>query len=310
MLNEPRRYRKEYAGFLRKRLVLAKSIRVVFDSSGGATGVILKQVFRGIPNINAFYINPTKDGEFSRHSPNPLAPRAMEPLAREVRHRRADAGIIFDADGDRMFAVDENGVLLEPDIVAYFLAAYLKPGTIVYDTNTGFLIRRDLRRYLKTKMKEERVGHYFIKKTMRKINADMGVERSGHYYFKDFFFCDSGLFAAVSFLSALSALPYRLSDFVEFIAPVFRSPETNFKISQSPYSVIRAVERAFSSAHPTRVSYRDGLRMEFKDWWFSVRQSNTEPLIRLNLEASSKKELKKKNARISGLLRKFSAERA
>lgn len=310
MPSEHQKYRKEYADFLKKRLALVKSVRVVFDSSGGAANTILKHVFRGAPNIDAFYINSVTDGKFPRHGPNPLAPRAMEPLAREIRRTRADVGIIFDADGDRMFVLDENGALLDPDVVAYLLVVYLKPKTVVYDTNTGFLIRRNLRRNLKTKIKEERVGHYFIKKTMRKANADFGIEHSGHYYFKDFFMCDSGLFAAVSFLSALSALPYRLSDFVEFIAPVVRLPETNFKIGTSREAVVRATLRAFSKARPRLISYRDGLRMEFKDWWFSVRLSNTEPLIRLNLEASSRKKLEEKSESIFSVLRKLSARRA
>ena len=283
---------------------------VVFDASGGAAGIIMKQVLRNAPHIDAFYVNAEPDGTFALHDPNPLAPRAMETLSSVVVRRRSDVGIIFDADGDRMFAVDNNGRIIDPDVVAYFLATYLKPKTIVHDLNTGFLIRKGLKLELGTKMKEERVGHYFIKKTMRKMNAGLGVEHSGHYYFKDFFFCDSGLFAAVSFLSAMSRLPYRLSDFISFLPPVFRIPETNFKMKRGHERAVVALNQSLARLYPKRISRRDGLRMEFNDWWFSVRPSNTEPLIRLNLEASGEKELKEKEALVARILRPFTAGRA
>ena len=299
------RYQKEYADFLRKPIVLSRDVRAVFDFSGGAAGPILKKTLSGVHRISAFYVNAGLDGAFSSRNPNPLAPHATDALARAVIRHRADLGIIFDADGDRMFVVDENGKLLDPDITAYLLAMHLKPKTIVYDINTGFLIRKSLQRETQAKMKEERVGHYFIKRTMRRINADLGIEHSGHYYFKDFFFCDSGLFAAALFLSAFSSLPYRLSDFAALLPGVSRIRETNFKIKHDPEAAISALLSAFSRMHPRRVSRRDGIYMEFKDWWFSVRPSNTEPLLRLNLEARGKKELKEKEKRISALIRPF-----
>lgn len=278
-----------YASFLRPRLKLSAPLRAIFDCSNGTTGAPLKAIFKAA-DLKAFYLNDAPDGAFPGHSPDPMAPGAMDQLKESVRFRRADCGIILDGDGDRVFLVDEKGRLVHPDLVARLLAERF-PQPVLIDVRIGWLIRRAGIRFI-----ESRVGHVFLKQAMRKRDLSFGAEASGHYYFGDFWGMDSGIRAALEILNAVSELKakrFALSRWIDSLSYSARSGELNFKTHVSPKKIILRLKRRYAKS-AERVSERDGLTLESPDWRANIRSSNTEPVIRLNVEATSDELLQKK----------------
>lgn len=283
-----------YARFLRPRLKLRTPLRIVFDSSNGTTGAPLKAILEKRKDARAFFLNDVPDGNFPGHSPNPMGPGAMDRLKDEVVRRRADCGVIFDADGDRVFLVDDKGREVHADIVTRLLAERF-PQPILIDVRIGWLIRRAGIRFV-----ESRVGHAFIKKTMRERDLAFGAEASGHYYFKDFFHADSGIRAALEILNAVSELAakrFALSRWIDSLPSTARSGELNFPTHAAPQKLLHRVKRRYAKG-AERVSERDGLTLEFPDWRANIRPSNTEPVIRLNVEAVSDELLARKIAEL------------
>ena len=268
-----------------------KKLKVVFDCSNGTAGLILEKFTTNHSKLKIYFINDKPDGYFPAHGPNPLKPGAVKQLQAAVEKNKADLGIIFDADADRVFFVDDKSRFIDPDAVARLLIWHLKPKKVIIDVSAGWLVK-------KLKIIESKVGHYFIKQKMRKENADFGAEHSGHYYFKEFFGLDSGILAAIEVINAVSRLPYKLSDFVEFLPKYYRS-EINLKCKAESIkhkeNLLKKIEGKnllLNAKHLIRISHLDGLTMEFSDWWFNLRFSNTEPLLRLNVEAKSQSSLK------------------
>ncbi|MEK7149969.1 MAG: hypothetical protein AAB757_03315 [Patescibacteria group bacterium] len=334
-------YQKEYAGFLEKflvpqpfgKLMARKPLKVVFDCSNGAAGPIIERIMNyelrikkknksAIRNPQFIIINSKLDGNFPAHGPNPLVKNAMEQIKKSVLKHKADLGVIFDADGDRAFFIDDKGRFVDPDEIAYLLIWSLKPKKIVYDVRTGWLVRRIMNNELRIKNKkgktilhnskfiihESRVGHYFIKKLMREKDIGFGCEQSGHYYFKKFFYADSGILAAIEVINAVSKLPYKFSDFIDLLPRYFRSGELNIKMNyelgiKNYEYLLKQIENKYKN-RAIKISRIDGLSIEFGDFWFNIRPSNTEPLARLNVEAIDKKTLAKQTKILLGLLRK------
>ena len=340
-----------YANFLKRFLNPKRKLKVVFDCSNGTTGMILKRL--KIKDLRFKIINNEPDGNFPAHGPNPWAEDAMNQLKKEVLRRKADLGIIFDADGDRVFFVDNLGHVVEPDVIARLLIWQLQPKKVVFDIRAGWLVKKiqDLR----FKIYESRVGHFYIKKLMRKTGADLGVEKSGHYYFAlrlvrqsfsigesldkgGLSYFDAGILTAIEIINAVSKLPYSLANFSDLLPQYYRSGEINIKIKNSnPKSqkfLLKKIEKYFKSktTNPDarsglRLKHRsyklDGLTMEFEGWpasrslgegglasrslsegwWFNLRPSNTEPLIRLNIEAESQKILEEKKEELMNFLK-------
>lgn len=326
-----------YADFLKNFLKPQRKLKAVFDCSNGTAGIVLKNL--KTEKLKTILINQIPDGDFSAHGPNPLKPGALKQLQNEVKKQKADVGIIFDADGDRVFFIDNLGRFINPDAIALLLIWQLKPKKTVIDVRTGWLVKKGIMnneleigngKSSKKSMihnsrfiiHESRVGHYFIKKLMRKIKACFGAEYSGHYYFKsrdskqqtrlsaakktNCFYFDSGILSAIETINAISKLPYRLSDFVDLLPQYFRSGELNFK-TKNPQKTLKETERKIKARYSpliTNIARLDGLTMEFKkqsasrsfgeDWWFNLRLSNTESLVRLNIEAISQKLLNQK----------------
>ncbi len=273
----------EYVDFLKTFLLPgAKELPVVFDCSNGAAGPIIERLFP-----DAIILNGAPDGNFPNHAPDPLHAGSMDALRKKVVSDSAAIGIIFDADGDRAFFVDDRGRVVDPDVIAYLLLWSLRPKRFISDLKTGWLIKRHP---FAAKRIESRTGHYFIKQAMRKYAAEFGHEESGHYYFKNFFHCDSGIMAAVEALNAVSKLPYRLSDLVDLLPVTHKSLEINFPVPIESHGALLARIEAVYKKDAIHASKLDGVTLEFKDpeWWFNVRFSNTEPLARLNMEARDK----------------------
>ena len=284
-----------YTAFLGKRYKLKAPLRVIFDASDGTTGPVLKKLNAGRAKVHATYLNAVPDGRFPAHGPNPMKDGALGGLERAVKSAGADLGVAFDGDGDRVFFVDNRGLFVNSDHVAFLLRQSFRPPYLI-DVRWGMLLRTKYAVITK-------VGHYYIKKMMRKLGASFGAEQSGHYYFKDFFNCDSGIFAAIAVMNAVSELKSRgssLSLWTDALPAYFRIPETNFKVADKEGAVRRVAAVYKRSA---RAVYRlGGLSMDFKDFWFNIRASNTEPLLRLNLEAGNKKILAAKLKEISALI--------
>jgi phosphomannomutase len=298
-------YTKIYSDFLKKRLNPQKKIKAVFDCSNGAAGPIVKKLkitarpqkdkakYGTQRNLNLNIINEIPDGNFPGHGPDPWARGAMDQLKKEVLRQKADLGAIFDADGDRVFFIDNLGRSVEPDIVARLLIWHLKPRRAVCDIRTGWLVKKNGVENLKLRI--SRVGHFYIKKLMRGINADLGVEKSGHYYFalrnhnKEKVYYDSGILAAIEIINAVSCLPYSLADFSNLLPQHHRSGEINIKIQPrlcvgAPTktsengkikfkNLLRGIEKHFKSKAVSQklktISHLDGLTMEFSSWWFN-----------------------------------------
>lgn len=301
-------YIKLYTNFLEKFLKPLRQaqgrppLKVVFDCSNGTTGKILGELFRdpslrsGQPSV--FLINKKPDGRFPAHGPNPMLEGAMNDLSKAVLKNKADLGVIFDADGDRVFFVDDRGKEVINDVPIILLAKNFS-GPIVLTINVGILAR-DLLEKSGKKILDSRVGHYFIKQVVRKKKINFAAERSGHYYFKKFFYADSGIFAAIQFINSVSGLKEKLSDWIDELPQYYRSGEINFEIHDKE-SAMKRVEKYYSESAP-KVSRLDGLTMESKEWWFNLRPSNTENLIRLNFEARDRKVFEKELENFKKLL--------
>lgn len=285
-----------YANFLKRHLDLQKPLKVVFDCSNGATGIVLKSLKTKSYKLEAILINSNPDGNFPAHSPNPTIEGVKSQLQKAVLKNKAGLGVIFDGDGDRAFFIDNLGRPIDTDVIAYLLIWHFKAEKALVDLITGWLVKRIAKEELGVKIIESRVGHYFMKKLMRRKNLEFGAERSGHYYFKNFFGLDSGIMTAIEVVNAVSKLPYSLSDFADLLGGFFyNTGEVNFKFSGNKEKLFKIFEQKYEKS-ASRVSCLDGLLMEFDSpagsWWFNVRFSNTEPLLRLNLEAEKREVLK------------------
>ena len=278
-----------YAKFLKRSLKPKRPLRVILDCSNGTTGLVLEKLLKGNKLIDYKLINAKPDGNFPAHGPNPLLRGATTQLEWEVKKNKADLGIIFDADGDRVFFVDDRGRLTDAHEIGFALMKMFKPPYVV-STIASWRLKKVRGAVISP------VGHYFFKNIMRKKNASVGLEHSGHFYFKDFFYCDSGILSAVMIMNFISELEGGLADWLDALPKYYRSGEINFKVSDK--KVMLEKIRKIHNAKASKISNLDGLTLEFGgDYWMNVRPSNTENLLRLNVEARTKKiletELKK-----------------
>lgn len=272
-----------YAKFLRKSLEPKRPLRVIMDCSNGTTGLVLEKLLRGNKLIDYKLINANPDGNFPAHGPNPLASGAAVQLEREVKKRRADLGIIFDADGDRVFFVDNRGRLTDAHEIGFALMQMFKPPYVV-STIASWRLKKVRGAVLSP------VGHYFFKNIMRRKKASVGLEHSGHFYFRDFFWCDSGILSAILIMNFVSGLENGLADWLDALPKYYRSGEINFKVSDKQI-ILDKIKKKYAGM-VTKTGNSDGLTMEFgNNFWINVRPSNTENLLRLNVEAKTRKTL-------------------
>jgi phosphomannomutase len=277
-----------------------RHLKVAVDTSNGCVGTIFGDVASRLPiEVIPLYFEP--DGRFPNHEPNPLRDENLVALKAKVRESGADLGAAFDGDGDRCLFVDETGERVPNDLLTALVARDLlarNPGAaVVYDIRSSWAVREEILR-AGGKPVPERVGHAFIKQTMRDRRAVYGGELSGHAYFRDNYFADSGLIAFVSLLNVLSAAR---RPFSKVLAPLCRytsTGEVNFRVADKG-SVMASVRRMFADG---RLDERDGLTVEYDDWWFNVRPSNTEPYLRLCVEARTPEGLERGKARLLPLL--------
>jgi phosphomannomutase len=278
-----------------------KPFKIVIDAGNGMAGKIVPQLFSYLPCklIPMFF---ELDGSFPNHPASPIEPENIAPLRERVLAEKADLGAAFDGDADRMFLVDENANPLGGDMVTALVAKSLlrkeKGATILYNLICSKTVPQVIRNQ-GGKAIRTRVGHALIKPLMRKHDAVFGGEHSGHFYFKNNWFADSGLIALVVCLELISEEGQPLSALVDSIDSYFRSGEINSRVDDIP-DKLRQIEKHFYGG---KIDHLDGLTIDFDQWWFNLRPSNTEPLLRLNVEATSKDILQRKTDELLKLIR-------
>ncbi|HET7927920.1 MAG TPA: phosphomannomutase/phosphoglucomutase [Actinomycetota bacterium] len=278
-----------------------RPLTVVADTANGMGGLVVPPVFERLP-MTLVHLFPELDGTFPNHPADPIDPENQRDLKRELLARAADVGLAFDGDADRVFLVDEhaNGVS-GSEVTALVATAMLErhPGAkIVYNLICSWAVPEVIREHGGEPIRT-RVGHSFIKQVMADTGAVFGGEHSGHYYFRENYRADSGLIAAVVVLERLSRSSEPLSAVLAPFKRYHDSGEINSRVADQ-HAKIEELAAVFENGRPDRT---DGLTVEFEDWWFNVRPSNTEPLLRLNVEAKTEELLEEKTSELLELIR-------
>ena len=273
-----------------------KPLKVVIDAANGMAGRIMPPILKRLP-LEATCMYFDLDGTFPNHEANPLKPENLVALQQAVRAEGADLGVAFDGDADRCILVDEQGRAVACDLLTALLAGDLLdkhgPAAVVYDIRSSRVVAEEVSKHGGTPIRE-RVGHSFMKATMREHDAVLGGEVSGHFYWRDNFFADSGAITMVHVLNILSREGKPLSELLKPLQRYHATGEVNFDVEDKT-AVIEKVAAAFSDGKQNRL---DGLTVEYDEWWFNLRPSNTEPKLRLNLEANSRELMEAKQAEV------------
>ncbi|MEU9913237.1 phosphomannomutase/phosphoglucomutase [Streptomyces sp. NPDC051001] len=280
---------EDYAAHLRGLVDLTsiRPLKVVVDAGNGMGGHTVPTVFAGLPlTLIPMYFE--LDGTFPNHEANPLDPANIVDLQKRVREESADLGIAFDGDADRCFVVDENGDPVSPSAITALVAARELArnggsGVIIHNLITSWSVPEVVEEHGGTPVRT-RVGHSFIKAEMARSGAIFGGEHSAHYYFKDFWNADTGMLAALHVLAALGGQEGPLSALVAEYDRYTGSGEINSTVADQT-GRLAAIRAAYESREDITLDELDGLTVSASDWWFNVRPSNTEPLLRLNAEA-------------------------
>ncbi|MGW1887868.1 phosphomannomutase/phosphoglucomutase [Streptomyces sp. NPDC001970] len=279
----------EYAAHLLGLVDLSsvRPLKIVVDAGNGMGGLTTPAVFRDLPvDVVPMYFE--LDGTFPHHEANPLDPKNIVDLQRKVRETGADLGLAFDGDADRCFVVDERGEPVSPSTITALIASRLlddRPGsTVIHNLITSRAVADVVREHGGTPVRT-RVGHSFIKAEMARTGAVFGGEHSAHYYFRDFWFADTGMLAALHVIAALGGQPGPLSALVAEYQRYAASGEINSVVPDQE-GAIAAVREVFADRDGAVADELDGLTISAGDWWFNLRPSNTEPLLRLNVEAA------------------------
>jgi phosphomannomutase len=280
----------DYADYLRKLVDLAsiRPLKVVVDAGNGMAGYTVPEVFAGLPmDLVPLYFE--LDGTFPNHEANPLDPKNLVDLCAKVVEEGADLGLAFDGDADRCFVVDERGQPVSPSAITALVAVRelaREPGSaVIHNLITSRAVPEIITEHGGRPVRT-RVGHSFIKQTMAETGAIFGGEHSAHYYFRDFWRADSGMLAALHVLAALGEREQPLSELMADYGRYAASGEINSTVSD-PAARLAVVKRHYGDNDGVQVDELDGLTVAFPDGsWFNLRPSNTEPLLRLNVEAA------------------------
>ncbi|ARN56615.1 phosphomannomutase/phosphoglucomutase [Sedimentisphaera salicampi] len=290
-------YKKHILKFLDSSI---KPLKVAVDASNGMAGKMVPLIFGDLP-IELEILNETTDGTF-KHEPNPLVEENLAELKELIKAEKADVGVCFDGDADRLLMIDETGRSIGCDIltalmVPYFLEQENNSGTVVYDLRSSWVVQEEIIKAGGTP-RRERVGHSFMKKTLRDSHAVFGGELSGHFYYRDSFNTDSGMITFVHMLNILSRSEKTVSELIAPLRRYFASGELNFEVEDKE-AMLKELKHKFGDG---KIDDLDGITIQFKDWWVNVRPSNTEPFLRLNMEAKSEEVLNEKLSELKTIL--------
>ncbi len=275
----------DYAAYLLGLVTVAgRRLRVVVDAGNGMAGHTAPPVLDGVADVVPLYYE--LDGTFPNHEANPIEPENLRDLQARVLAEGADLGLAFDGDADRCFVVDERGEPVSPSVLTALIAAREleeHPGaTVIHNLITSRAVPEVVAELGGTPVRT-RVGHSFIKATMAQTDAVFGGEHSGHFYFREFWRADSGMLAALHTLAALAETDRPLSDLLSAYDRYVASGEINSAVADQ-HGVLKELEATYAATPGAELDHLDGLTVTTSDWWFNVRASNTEPLLRLNAE--------------------------
>jgi len=295
-----------YAGYLKTLVDLSgiRPLKVAVDAGNGMAGHTVPKVFEGLPiDIVPLYFE--LDGSFPNHEANPIDPANLVDLQRAVKRSGADIGLAFDGDADRCFVVDERGEIVSPSVLTALIAARelaREPGaTVIHNLITSRAVPEIIAEHGGTAVRT-RVGHSFIKAVMADRGAIFGGEHSGHFYFRDFWFADSGMLAALHVLAALGGQDLPLSELLAEYSRYVASGEINSEVSDQE-AAMEQVRGEFAAQPDVTADDLDGLTITGPGWWFNLRPSNTEPLLRLNVEAGDDATLAKVTDEVLSIVR-------
>jgi phosphomannomutase len=294
-------------GFVQKVLSIIdakaiKPLKVVVDTGNGMVGPILQEVYQHLPvQLVGLYLNP--DGNLPNHGLDPLQPENRAELQKRVVSEGAAIGFAFDGDGDRFFAIDDRGNFIPGDFLTAILGQYLlakHPNSkVLYDVRASWAVVDMISAAGGTPLME-RVGHAFIKRRMAEENAVFAGEVTGHYYFRDFFFADSGIVPSLLIMELLSTWNVKMSQLLEGLEmKYFISGEINSTVKDAP-AVLKKLTETYADGQQLSM---DGISVTYPTWHFNVRASNTEPLVRLNLEAKTQVEMEKRRDEVLAIIR-------
>lgn len=291
----------EYKKFMLGLVEKTKFFKVVVDTANGAVGPIFDYIFAK-PSFKYIPLCFQPDGRFPNHEPNPMDDANLKDIKEKITKEKADFGVAFDGDGDRCIFLDENAQRIPSDLVTALLGREIinnaPKASIVYDLRSSWVVKEEIVKVGGNPLRE-RVGHAFIKSTMRKHNAPFGGELSGHYYFKENYYADSAIVAFVHFVNAISSLNKPVSEIIKPLQRYCASGELNFKVTDKD-ALIKQVSNSFKDG---KQDFLDGITVEYPDYWFNIRPSNTEPLLRLNIEARTNNQLKQIKQDLIGMMK-------
>ena len=278
-----------YKAHVRKHAAIARPIRIAADLAN-AMGICEIKALEGLIAIDPLF--DTMDGTFPNHEANPLKAETLEKLQEKIRSISYDFGVAFDGDADRAGFVDEKGNIVPMDVITCLIAQDLlarEKGVIFYDLRSSWAVKEIITESGGTPMMS-RVGHAFIKQQMRENNAIFAGELSGHYYFRDNYYTESSAMAALCVANIVSKSKKPLSELMKPMRRYFASGEINRQVGD-PAAVLKRITQKYDNG---KLITLDGVSVEYKDWWFNIRSSNTEPLVRLNVEARTQSMMEEK----------------
>ncbi|MCX4333254.1 MAG: phosphomannomutase/phosphoglucomutase [Bacteroidales bacterium] len=303
---------KDYLEFLLKYKGDYSGLKIAMDLSNGMSSLYAREIFGDQPA----YIFEELDGRFPNHEPNPLVEKNVAALKELVRSTGADIGVIYDGDADRVMFVDENSRFISPDLMIavlghYFLEERGEKGIVLQDIRSSKAVGEYLAP-MGGQMRTWKVGRAFAAHKLRELDGVYGGELAGHYYFRDFFYSDSGLLASILILDVVAAMKAKgisLSRLIAGIEKYQNSGEINFRIEDKQGAMDAVRDHFMSTEESTAYMDFDGYRVEFPQWWFNIRPSNTEPYLRFICEATSRELLDEKIAVVKEILEtRFGAE--
>ena len=275
-------------------LTAIRPLKIVIDAGNGMAGYTAPAVFKRL-NAEVIEMYFDLDGTFPNHEANPIEPANLVDLQKAVKKHGADIGLAFDGDADRCFLVDEKGALVNPSALTSLIASRelsRYPGSnIIYNLISSRAVKEVVEENGGTAIRS-RVGHSYIKKLMAESNAVFGGEHSGHFYFRDFWRADSGMLAALHAIAALGESKKSLSSLLSTFNRYHSSGEINSTVADAQASM-KIIEGLYGTLKDVSVDHLDGLTINGDNWWFNLRASNTEPLLRLNVEASTPARMQK-----------------
>lgn len=293
----------EYIEFILSQSPLEQisQLKIVVDTGNGMAGLVVPKIFDRL-NCQLIPLYFELDGSFPHHQPNPLKEENLRDLKEKVLAEKADLGIGFDGDGDRIIFVDERGQSVRGDFITALLAQEIlnkNPGAkIFYEVRSSWIVKETIRENRGEPILG-RAGHALIREQMEQEDILFGGELSGHYYFKEFFYCENALLTMLKVLALLSQSGKKFSEMIQPLKKYYQSGEINFSLKNKE-GKIEEVASFYQGAK--NVSYLDGLTVEYEDWWFNLRPSHTEPCLRLNIEAKTKELLEEKENELRRLI--------